>query len=338
LEPKQDADNPNLWTPGIKLGVKRGSFMHQTELFGPVLGVMCANDLDDAIEIANDTPYGLTAGIHTLDEREHVKWKASIQAGNCYINRTITGAIVGRQPFGGCKDSSFGLGAKAGGPNYVLQLMRAEQKGLPKEREPMDDRVRSLAQYVQRCQWTREQEEIWSASVGSYVFYWNHYFSKRQDPSKVLGQDNFLSYVPHEHQLLRIQHGDTPLDVLRTIAAALTCKASFEVSMPMDFQDCLPSGEWCRQTKNIIKESEDELIRRIVRDKIKRVRLLAPPSGALKQSLADEGCHAMRAPVSANGRIELLYYLREVSLSFDYHRYGFLGQRENIRSPSFNAY
>ncbi len=123
LEPRQSDDNLNLWTPGIKLGVTRGSWYHRTECFGPVLGLMRARDLADAIEIANDNEFGLTAGLHSLDDREIAQWRAQIQAGNAYINRGTTGAIVQRQPFGGWKRSVFGE-AKAGGPNYVWQLGR----------------------------------------------------------------------------------------------------------------------------------------------------------------------------------------------------------------------
>src|SRR5262249_9749719 len=81
LEPSQVGDNPRLWRPGIKLGVRDGSFMHQTELFGPVLGVMRADDLDHALRLANGTPYGLTAGLYSLDEREHARWAEQMQAG-----------------------------------------------------------------------------------------------------------------------------------------------------------------------------------------------------------------------------------------------------------------
>jgi len=67
LEPKQHPDNPRLWSPGIKLGVSPGGFTHRTELFGPVLGVLRARDLEHALELANGTPYGLVAGLHSLD-------------------------------------------------------------------------------------------------------------------------------------------------------------------------------------------------------------------------------------------------------------------------------
>ncbi|HXL45783.1 MAG TPA: proline dehydrogenase family protein, partial [Candidatus Binatia bacterium] len=124
LEPRPATDNAQLWSPGIKLGVRPGSFFHRTECFGPVLGLMRAADLDQAIALANAQPFGLTSGIQTLDDREIARWLDRIEAGNLYVNRPITGAIVGRQPFGGWKASSVGPGAKAGGPNYVLQLAR----------------------------------------------------------------------------------------------------------------------------------------------------------------------------------------------------------------------
>ena len=129
VQPKRDPKNPNLWSPGVKMGIKEGSFMHLTELFGPILSVMRAKNLDHAIDIVNATAYGLTSGLYSLDDREKKIWMEKIEAGNCYINRAITGAIVRRQPFGGTKASSFGNGAKAGGPNYLMQF--ALPKKLP---------------------------------------------------------------------------------------------------------------------------------------------------------------------------------------------------------------
>ena len=131
LEPRRLGTGERLWSPGIKLGVRRASFFHRTECFGPVLGLMRAENLDEAIDLADDTPFGLTSGIQSLDDREVDRWVERIHAGNLYVNRPTTGAIVGRQPFGGWKASSVGPGAKAGGPNYVLQLARWRQVALP---------------------------------------------------------------------------------------------------------------------------------------------------------------------------------------------------------------
>jgi RHH-type proline utilization regulon transcriptional repressor/proline dehydrogenase/delta 1-pyrroline-5-carboxylate dehydrogenase len=111
-----------LWSPGVKVGVQPGSPFHLTECFGPVLGVMRAADLDQAIAWQNQPAYGLTAGLHALDPAEIERWRDAVQAGNLYVNRGTTGAIVRRQPFGGWKRSVVGPGAKAGGPNYVASL------------------------------------------------------------------------------------------------------------------------------------------------------------------------------------------------------------------------
>lgn len=111
-----------LWTPGIRVGVAPGSEYHRVEYFGPVLGLMAAGSLDEAIRWQNGTPFGLTAGLHSLDAAEIEHWVERVEAGNCYINRSITGAIVRRQPFGGWKRSSVGTGAKTGGPHYVAGL------------------------------------------------------------------------------------------------------------------------------------------------------------------------------------------------------------------------
>lgn len=331
LQPIQDTDNPHLWSPGIKLGVQPGSFMHQTELFGPILGVMCAKDLDDAIDMANGTPYGLTSGLHSLDEREQWHWQERIEAGNCYINRTITGAIVCRQPFGGCKESSFGRGSKAGGPNYVLQFMKGYQKILPKEKELYSFQLLKFDQSVDKSLYTADDVDLWNASLGSYSFYWNHYFSKSHDPSMILGQDNFLKYVPHKQTLFRIQEEDDKVDFLRVIASAIVCGAYLTVSIPVSMMRHIPSGTWLENQNSIslIAENEEQLIGRIAAKQIDRMRLISSPSIPLKQVIADFSCNVIVESVMANGRLELLNILREVSFSIDYHRYGYLGFREN---------
>jgi RHH-type proline utilization regulon transcriptional repressor/proline dehydrogenase/delta 1-pyrroline-5-carboxylate dehydrogenase len=122
LEPQQDSGNPCLWSPGIKIGVKSGSWFHQTECFGPVLGLMSACDLEEAVRLQNGVQFGLTAGFQSLDEDEISWWQDRAEAGNLYINRGITGAIVRRQAFGGWKRSCVRPGAKAGGPNYLNQF------------------------------------------------------------------------------------------------------------------------------------------------------------------------------------------------------------------------
>jgi RHH-type proline utilization regulon transcriptional repressor/proline dehydrogenase/delta 1-pyrroline-5-carboxylate dehydrogenase len=107
--------------PTIFTDVKPEMTLSQCEIFGPVLSVLKARDLDDAIRIANDTDYALTAGFFSRSPANIERVKAELVAGNVYVNRSCTGAVVGRHPFGGFKMS--GGGTKAGGGDYLLNFL-----------------------------------------------------------------------------------------------------------------------------------------------------------------------------------------------------------------------
>ena len=107
--------------PTIFAEVPENSTIAQEEIFGPVLAVIRAKDLHDAIRIANGTKYALTGGVFSRSPEHLAKVKKQFRVGNLYINRKCTGALVDRQPFGGFKLS--GIGSKAGGPDYLLQFV-----------------------------------------------------------------------------------------------------------------------------------------------------------------------------------------------------------------------
>jgi RHH-type proline utilization regulon transcriptional repressor/proline dehydrogenase/delta 1-pyrroline-5-carboxylate dehydrogenase len=107
--------------PVIFIDVDPQSRIAQEEIFGPVLSVIKARDFDQALEIANGSPFALTGGIFSRSPAHIEKARKEFRVGNLYINRGITGAIVERQPFGGLKLS--GIGSKAGGPDYLLQFL-----------------------------------------------------------------------------------------------------------------------------------------------------------------------------------------------------------------------
>ncbi|HEX4839154.1 MAG TPA: bifunctional proline dehydrogenase/L-glutamate gamma-semialdehyde dehydrogenase [Rhabdochlamydiaceae bacterium] len=335
VKPHQDPSNPNLWSPGVKWGVKEGSFMHQTELFGPVLAVMRAKNLEHAIQIANETPYGLTSGLQSLDPREQKFWILKIEAGNLYINRSTTGAIVRRQPFGGCKASSFGHGAKAGGPNYVHQFAHPKEVALPKEKAPISAAVENLSHLIEKIPFTTEQLGVWYASASNYAF-WGHRFKHDHDPSRILGQDNLFQYRSYMGICLRIQTDDAPLDILRSLAAALTCETPIQISFTKGNTPLLISDQWKHLMPlfRIVEESEAHFLQRVQAGAFKRIRLLSKPALALLAAASESFCHVDDAPVLSSGRFELLHYLREVAISCDYHRYGNLGVREGeVRKP-----
>jgi RHH-type proline utilization regulon transcriptional repressor/proline dehydrogenase/delta 1-pyrroline-5-carboxylate dehydrogenase len=91
------------------------------EIFGPVVACAKANTFDEALEMANDSEYALTGGVFSRNPMNLEKARNEFRVGNLYINRSITGALVCRQPFGGFKFS--GIGSKAGGKDYLLQFM-----------------------------------------------------------------------------------------------------------------------------------------------------------------------------------------------------------------------
>ncbi len=342
VEPKQDPKNPNLWSPGVKVGVKPGSFSHLTEFFGPLLALMKADNLDHAIELANATPYGLTSGISSLDEREQKKWLKKIIAGNLYINRSITGAIVKRQAFGGCKASCFGYGSKAGGPNYVFHLATASQAALPEEMAPPSEEVNHLVGLIQKQHLSAEDLGIWYSSISNYT-----YFAKKlpshYNPDKpeglsdlIVGQDNGLYYTPHTRMALRIQETDSILDIFRILAAALVSHVHLEISFSKEQCPISITKEW----KNIlpkfqfIEESYTKFLQRVEKGDFERIRLASIPKNDLKEAAAKLPCFLDSDPVLASGRLELLHYFREFAVSCDYHRYGNLGLREQeARKP-----
>ncbi len=196
--------NDTTFTPGVRKGVKPNSWFHLTECFGPVLGLMRANDLAHALELQNATEYGLTGGIQSLDPKEIDYWLNNVQVGNAYVNRHITGAIVQRQPFGGWKKSSIGPGLKPGGPNH-------------------------LSGYGN---WTDQNLNV-DAAVADYANEWNNYFTQEHDPTGLKSEANILRYFPIDKVFVRCSDPTAPeIDLLR--AASRVTGVPLEISVGSD--------------------------------------------------------------------------------------------------------
>lgn len=304
LQPKMLDGNPNLWTPGIKLGVKQGTFFHQTECFGPVLGLMRARDLNHAIELANDNDYGLTGGLHTLDDREIELWREKVEVGNAYINRGTTGAIVQRQPFGGWKKSAFGY-AKAGGENYTYTLSHWQDNS---------DDVNTLLGRAQK----------------SYKDAWNNHFSIEHDPSQILGESNVFRYRKLGRVLLRITADSQAVDVQRVLMASQYCDVPVYVSLSDDgiMHDILKLDSWRHITVKV--EDEAQFIKQIESKSYQyrqRIRAIDPVSDAVRDAAISAHVMIADAPVVSNGRLELRHYLQEQSMTTTTHRYGNIVQK-----------
>jgi len=314
LEPKMVDNNPCLWTPGIKLGVKPDSWYRRTECFGPVLGLVRANNLDHAIRIQNDSDFGLTGGIHSLDRREVAQWRDKVEVGNAYINRSITGAIVNRQPFGGWKKSCFGPGAKAGGPNYVAQFATWEQASAPTIKAAIGDNAQRVLGVLSKN--FGDLKELLEAAAASYAHWWNVEFSQEHDPTDLHGEDNHFRYVPVSHLCVRADGISDP-ELALVILAATTAGVKLDVSV-------CENRPWLNEfgSVNVMIESEIQLTRRLQKG-TNYTSLRAPEASIeLRRTANEAALQLIDWKVLANGRLELLHYVREQSISETTHRYG----------------
>jgi RHH-type proline utilization regulon transcriptional repressor/proline dehydrogenase/delta 1-pyrroline-5-carboxylate dehydrogenase len=284
VEPIQLDETGNLWRPGVKMGVRPNSWFHQTECFGPVLGVMRADDLDHALDLQNGTPYGLTGGLHSLDPDEIARWLTHVRVGNAYINRPTTGAIVRRQPFGGWKRSSVGPTTKAGGPDGLLRYIHP--------RPPA--RVHDL-----------------EVATASYRHWWNELYSTAFDQTGLRAESNVLRYRPLSKVIVRIGSttGGTEIGLLRQAASI--------VGVALDVS--APSGTWLPGT---IIENEEALARRIASGGTDRLRIAGPVGDDLLRSCHQHDVVVDDTPVTGHGRIELPCWVREQAISRTLHRHG----------------
>jgi 1-pyrroline-5-carboxylate dehydrogenase len=124
---RRDLGDGYFVEPTIFADIAPLSKLEQEEIFGPVLAIIKARNFDHALEIANDTEFGLTGAIYTSSEAKIEKGMREFHVGNLYINRKCTGAIVGAHPFGGFNMS--GTDSKAGGPDYLLLFTQAKSIG-----------------------------------------------------------------------------------------------------------------------------------------------------------------------------------------------------------------
>jgi len=338
--PHFDEDNPHLVTPGVKWGVQPESLTHMTEFFGPVLGVMKVKNLHEAISLVNATGYGLTSGLESLDDREQEIWLDGIRAGNLYINRSTTGAIVLRQPFGGMGKSAFGPGIKAGGPNYVAQLIDFQHTGEPRKADQVDDpHLAALCNHLRDLaeasgEWSTEQLRQSAAAVESYSLYMAKEFARQHDHFRLIGQDNLRRYLPVHHLRIRVHEDDTLFETIARVAAAKAAGCQITVSVPPQFESPIVAllDEWTRSwaaSIEFVEESDQQLAEVIANRQTDRLRYARPDRvpPLICRAAAATGFFVASAPVLAVGRIELLWYLQEQSICIDYHRYGNQGAR-----------
>ena len=336
LKPRYMGDG--LWTPGIRAGVVPGSEFHLTEYFAPVLGVMRVDTLEEAIEAVNAVDYGLTSGLHTLDTEELATWLDGIEAGNLYVNRGITGAIVRRQPFGGWKRSAIGSTTKAGGPSYLLGLGEVEPvrdtraSGHAVSTVSVDPRVLALCNAAAPHMDGADAAEL-NRAVAADAAAWASDYGANRDVTGMACERNILRYRPTP-VLVRAGSGTDLADTVRVLAAGILAGGPIGLSVA----DQLPGA--------VLELAEAAGIEVTIEDARSwdarlamvatsgglgmRVRVLGPR----EESSAQRWAHATRASwgspdvalytgaVTAWPHSELLPFLREQAVSITNHRFG----------------
>jgi RHH-type transcriptional regulator, proline utilization regulon repressor / proline dehydrogenase / delta 1-pyrroline-5-carboxylate dehydrogenase len=279
-----------LWAPGVRVGVRPGSWAHMTEWFGPVLGVMRADSFEEALAWQNAVPYGLTAGLSSLDPAEHRRWADSVEAGNLYVNRSTTGAVVGRQPFGGWKRSSLGPTAKAGGPNYLIGLRR----------------------------WRDASPVTPKEAAANYQRWWERHFGCSSELAGLNSESNELRYRPFSPGVIVRAAEDVPDDELRrAVELSELTGTPVRFSVPRGRAPVSPGVLLAVESGESFAAS---LGRR--RGAGARLRLLGGAEECVLRAGAEAGLSVLDEPICSCGRVELPRWLREQAVTRSLHRYG----------------
>ena len=327
LEPQSLDPEGRLWSPGIRDHVRPGSAFHQTEYFGPVLGIMTARTLSEAVALQNAVEYGLTAGIHSLDTDEVAFWLDRVEAGNCYINRGITGAIVQRQPFGGWKKSSVGPGAKAGGPNYLFALGHWQRREIGSDQEPVapEDYYTRLIDAATAAD--TDERAFLTRSLGDDRRVWESVYGVSHDPSGLGVERNVFRYRPNA-VTIRASGFVPAAEIIRVFAAGVRAGSTINISTSESLPEELvalmrQSPEGSGRLAGYVVESESGFVVRSAASLPARIRLLGSRADAL--AVAFDGAPEVAIygdEVTESGRVEMLPFVKEQAVSITAHRFG----------------
>ena len=301
----------------MKTGVAPGSPFHLTEYFGPVLGIMTAKTLDEAIDLQNAVDYGLTAGLHSLDADELATWLDRVQAGNLYINRGITGAIVRRQPFGGWKRSAVGAGTKAGGPNYLIGLSNWTSSESTAT-ATLDVRQTRLLHETRKAE--LPDLDWLERALSSDAAAWAGEFGAVRDVSQVGVERNILRY---RSQPVLVRHDIVPITAaLRVAAAGILARADVTLSTSADLPRAV-ADTLAADGVHLVRENAEQFNQRLATIDAGRIRLVGGNPAEVYAAVDGRPDVAVYAqPVTEAGHVELLPFIREQAVSITAHRFG----------------
>jgi RHH-type proline utilization regulon transcriptional repressor/proline dehydrogenase/delta 1-pyrroline-5-carboxylate dehydrogenase len=213
-----------------------------------------------------------------------------VEAGNLYVNRSTTGAIVGRQPFGGWKRSSVGPTAKAGGPNYLLGLRR----------------------------WHDRDEVGVDAAVAHYRRWWGEYFGRVTEMAGLSCESNQLRYRPFGPGVTVRITDDCPEEEMAKALAAATLTGT-----PVKVSSSGPRPGWRLPSGTAVAvESGEALAASLASSVGGRLRLLGKAEPEVLAGAAAHVVNVLDEPICSHGRVELVRWLHEQVVTRSLHRYG----------------
>ncbi|MPM67195.1 hypothetical protein SDC9_114112 [bioreactor metagenome] len=214
------------------------------------------------------------------------------------------------------KRSAFGAGIKAGGPNYAVSFTQISEKSIPEVIE-LSDKVKSL---IDKKIISEPEAKKLEFALQSYNNNWKTEFSQEKDIHNIHGEKNIFRYLPLKSMVLRLYGGDRLSDLILVMEAAKICKTRLSVSCPSSMTD-LNQIKAVTKGVELIIEEEQTFLKSI--DQYDRIRIISDnfPLDLFVRAAAT-GVYVVNAKPVGEGRVELLHYLREQSISYEYHRYG----------------
>lgn len=334
VEPEQLDDEGRLWQPGVRVGVRRDSPFWADAVGVPVIGVIAARTVDEAIALQSELGCGSVAALHAGDESEIVPWLERVRAATLVVGRPTTGARIERLPGGGWDRAGMGAQSLAGGPNRLVTLgswrLREGTPSATLHLRGLDPEVQLLIESVQPEIDYEEFDHVRRAAL-SDALTWRATLGGLHDAIGLGVERNLLRHWPVATHV-RLAEGGELADLARVLVAAFTVGAPVTVStgavLPAALTDFL-----ARQGVTVSLERDEAWLERIAvtgpaadasgAEPASRVRLIGGDRTRAAEWMGGLARVTLWADaVTMAGPVELLAFLREQAISVRTHRHG----------------
>lgn len=338
VEPEQLDEAGRLWQPGVRLGVKPDSPFWEDAVGVPVLGVVTARSLDEAIAVQSRLGGGGVAALHATDAAEILPWLERVSAASLVVGRATTGAWVERHPVGGWGRAEMGGSPLAGGPNRLVTLgswrLREGTRSQTLHLRGLEPEVQALIETAQ-ASLAYEQFDLVRRAALSDALAWRTALGGLRDSIGLGIERNVVRRWPVPTHV-RLAEGGDLADLLRVLAAALLVAAPVTVStgsvLPPEVRELLAT-----QGVPVLLERDEAWLERIAvhgpggtggevgadAEPVSRVRLIGGDRTRAAEWMGGLARVTLWAdPVTMAGPVELLAFVREQSISVTAHRHG----------------